>query len=75
MKRGDIFLSVAESAKFNVISRVVDGVMTIIEAANMLGLSERQIKRLKKGVQTEGANALVHKNRGRSPKHALSGEE
>jgi len=75
MKRGDIFLSVAESAKFNVISRVVDGVMTIKEAANMLGLSERQIKRLKKGAQTEGAAALVHKNRGRSPKHALSGGE
>ncbi|MBS4055338.1 MAG: ISNCY family transposase [Thermaerobacter sp.] len=49
--------------------------MTIKEAANMLGLSERQIKRLKKGVHTEGAAALVHKNRGRSPKHALSGGE
>jgi len=41
--------------------------LTIKEAANMLGLSERQIKRLKKGVLTEGVAALVHKNRGRIP--------
>lgn len=75
MKRGDIFLSVAESAKFNVISRVVDGLLTVKEAANMLDLSERQIKRLKKGVLTEGVAALVHKNRGRSPNHALSEEK
>jgi len=52
MKRGDIFLSVAESAKFNVISRVVDGLLTIKAAANMLSLSKRQIMLLKKDVHT-----------------------
>lgn len=71
MERGDIFLSVAETLKFNVICRVIDGLLTIKEAADRLGLSERQIKRLKKGVTEKGAAALVHGNRGRKPAHAV----
>ena len=71
MERGDIFLSAAENMKSNVISRVVDGLLTIREAADRLGLSERQVKRLKKGVQTEGVAALIHGNRGRKPAHAV----
>lgn len=65
-------MSTAETSKSNVISRVIDGIITVRQAADMLGLSERQIKRLKKGVQIEGLAALAHGNRGRKPAHALS---
>lgn len=44
--------------------------MTVKQAAEILNLSERQIKRLKKGMGQEGISFLAHKNRGRKPKHA-----
>jgi transposase len=48
--------------------------MTISEAAEILDLSERQVKRLKKGVKEYSEAFVIHKNRGRKPKHALSDE-
>lgn len=45
--------------------------LTIRQAAEQLGLSERQIKRLKKGMKQEGVAFLAHKNRGSKPKHAI----
>lgn len=55
-----------------VISNTINGLMTISEAAITLGLSERQVKRLKKGVQLYGSAFLIHKNKGRSPIHSIS---
>lgn len=39
-----------------------------------MGLSERQVKRIKKGVKEHGEAFVIHKNRGRKPAHALSNE-
>lgn len=44
---------------------------TIAEAAEALGLSVRQVKRLKGAYKEKGIDALVHKNIGRSPSHAV----
>lgn len=60
--------------RFSVISSVIQGKTLIKEAALSLGLSERQVKRLKKGVIKEGPAFLFHKNSGRKPKHALTSE-
>lgn len=57
--------------RFAVISKLIDGHLTIAEAAVSLGLSERQIIRLKKGVATQGAEFLIHKNTNRKPVHAI----
>ncbi len=57
--------------RFTAISNTINGVMTISEAAITQGLSERQVKRLKKGVQTYGPEFLIHKNKGRSPSHSI----
>jgi transposase len=57
--------------RFTVISKIIDGHITIAEAALSLGISERQIIRLKKGVIAEGAAFLIHKNTDRKPQHAL----
>jgi transposase len=43
-------------------------------AAEVLGLTERQVIRLKERMKTEGAAGLAHKNRGRTPKHAVPKE-
>jgi transposase len=41
------------------------------DAAEVLNLSERQIKRLKAGVKKDGEVFVIHKNRGRKPKHTI----
>jgi transposase len=57
--------------RFAVIEKVIDGYLTNVEAAVSLGISERQVIRLKKGVICEGAAFLIHKNTNHKPAHAL----
>lgn len=64
-------MSQTQLNRFAVISKVIDGHMTIAEAAVSLGISERQTIRLKQGVIAEGAAFLIHKNTGRKPNHTL----
>lgn len=63
-----------ERNKLYVARCLLDGKMTIKEAAEILSLSERQIIRIKKGVKEYGEAFVIHKNRGRKPAHALSDE-
>ncbi len=58
--------------RFKVLSLVIEGKVTIQQAAEDLDLSERQIKRLKKGVQQQGPESLIHSNTGRKPSHAVT---
>ena len=67
-------LTQAEMKKVLVVEKVMDGHMTNKEGANSLGLSERQLIRLKKKYEAEGAEGISHQNRGKKPKHALSDE-
>ncbi|HEY3313929.1 MAG TPA: ISNCY family transposase [Bacillota bacterium] len=53
------------------IRQAVEGLKTVKEVAEALGLSERQVKRLKAGFKKVGPRALAHKNRGRKPKHTV----
>ncbi|MBN2980011.1 ISNCY family transposase [Cohnella algarum] len=65
----------AELKKVLVVEKILDGHMTNVEGAATLGLTVRQMIRLKKKyVEEGGAQALVHRNRGKKPKHALSEE-
>lgn len=61
-----------ERNKLYIARCLLDGKMTIGEAAEVLGLSERQVKRIKKGVKELGEAFVIHKNRGRKPSHALT---
>jgi len=72
--RGDIFLSLKEARRLHVIEQTIAGKLTIAQAAQLLNLSERQVKRLKKGVMVQGEAFLVHKNRGCTPKNAIPRE-
>ena len=60
--------------RYVVISKLLQGEITISQAALCLALSERQILRLKKGVQEQGPAFLIHKNTGKKPHHAVSEE-
>ena len=67
-------MSQKEITRYVVISNYIEGDVTRSEAAESLGLSERQITRLKKGVIDEGVAFLKHKNSGRKPAHAIDDE-
>lgn len=73
--REEIFnMTQKEITRLRIINQTIDQVLTIREAAELLGLSERQVLRLKKGVDTQGPSFIIHKNRGRKPKHATTDE-
>jgi len=54
-----------EVRRYGVITAVLDGRMKSIEAAAALGISVRQIKRIKKRVRKEGPSGVRHGNRDR----------
>jgi len=63
-----------ELVRIYVIKSLIEGRMTSRDAPEVLSLSERQIKHLKAGVKKEGEVFVVHKNRGRKPKHTIPGK-
>ena len=67
MKTDVITLSHKQLNRLDIINKTIAGYLTVSEAALSLGLSERQIKRLKKEVKHSGPAALVHKNVLRKP--------
>jgi len=74
MMRSDVFLSLKEATRSAVLDRVVKGEMTAAEGAARLGMSRRQIFRLKAKILTWGISSLFHGNRNRRPPNALSEE-
>lgn len=74
MGQEKLTLSREEMKKVLVVGKIMDGHMTNNEGAIALGLSIRQIIRLKNKYIAEGAQGIIHKNRGRKPAHALTEE-
>jgi transposase len=60
--------------RYHVIKMSLDGKMTVAEVAEVLGLSERQVKRLRNGVRMEGAAFLIHKNKSKPSTRATPKE-
>ena len=70
---GLIFMSERDLQRIEVLSRVLERRMTVASAAQVLDLTTRQVQRLLKRFQAEGAAALRHKARGRPSNHRYSG--
>lgn len=70
--RETITLDGQEQVRLVVLGRVDRGELTAVAAAELLGLSERQVRRLLAGYRRDGAAAVAHGNRGRTPAHALA---
>jgi len=64
MRQGTFTLSQKELQRVRVISACIKGDMACARAAGLLGLSVRQIKRLKRRMREDGEAALAHANRG-----------
>ena len=68
-------MSQRQLKRAHVLREYNEGLLSREATATALQLSERQVTRLAKGVREEGEKALIHKNTGCKPRHALSDEE
>src|SRR5262252_1700181 len=62
-------MSVGQWRKLDVVERIERVTLTIAEGAQVLGLSRRQMQRLRSKVKAGGAVGVIHGNTGRAPKH------
>ena len=74
MREERISVGPKEQKRALVLNRLLAEDWTEGEAAAALGLSVRQVRRLKRAYRAEGLGSLIHGNRGRRPHHALAGE-
>src|SRR4030042_2554794 len=66
-----VTLNKKEQKRLMVLNQVEKGKMVGKEAAEVLGLSLRHVRRILAAYRKEGAAALAHGNRGRKPHNAL----
>lgn len=57
--------------RLDAVRRIRDGELTLDEAARVLGLSKRQVRRVLRAVERRGSAGLLHGNTGRSPAHRV----
>ena len=61
---GQVTMSATELRRVHVIRQVLDKQITQVKAGALLGLTDRQIRRLVRRVEQEGDRGLVHRGRG-----------
>ena len=67
----DVTLSQQEQARIQFLNSVLEYQLSIAQAAEIMGVSERHTKRLLTAYRKDGAAALAHGNRGRRPHNAV----
>lgn len=67
----NITLTMNQQKRIEILERVLRKDLTVIEAAMVLGLSERQCYRIKARVKDQGVKGVIHGNRGRPCKYKL----
>src|SRR5216684_1084589 len=68
---GRIVLNRAEQRRIVVINHLASGALVNAEAAELLGISKRQLQRLHKAYSEKGVAGLVHGNRGRAAHNTI----
>ncbi len=71
---GMVTLNKKEQKRVTVLNEVEKGVMTGEQAAGVMDISLRQVRRLLAAYREEGVAALAHGNRGRKPPNAIEEE-
>src|SRR6266545_5733018 len=64
-------LTMKDEKRLKIIQGVFQGEVTVVQAALVLGISERQCYRIKARVKKGGAKGVVHGNRGRPSKRKI----
>ena len=65
-------MSQKELQRLKVVENAVDGRLSVAEAAELLQLSDRQVKRLKQNYNPRDAAWVHHGNQGRAPSNAIA---
>lgn len=60
-----IMVRQGELKRLHVIQKVLEGVIKQVNAAEILSVSDRQIRRIVKRIRSEGDRGVIHKSRGR----------
>lgn len=66
-----ICMSEKEISKYDIIKNLIDGKINGTDASKQIGVSVRQVKRLKFRVNKYGAEGLIHRSRGRTGNRKL----
>ncbi len=74
MKGATVTLTEREQQRGMVLNQVERDGLTGQQAARLMGLSVRQVQRLRAAYRKDGVAALAHGNRGRSPVHRITDE-
>ena len=69
-----VTLTLEDERRHRVISRLAEGSLTAAQAAEELGRSERQVRRLLAAYRRDSLPSIPHGNRGRKPSNAISPE-
>ncbi len=61
-----------ELRRLHVIQKVLEGIIRQVEAADILSLSGRQIRRIVKRIRSEGSRGIIHRSRGKPSNRRIS---
>ena len=75
MRKDIITMSKRELARLPVIHKAMEKMITQVKAAEMIALSERQVRRLIRKIEHGGDQAIIHQNRGKPSPVKLSEEK
>lgn len=67
MNEGELIVSQRELHRIHVVRLTLDGRESVQRGAELLGISARQVKRLRKKMRERGVQGLLHGNRGQKP--------
>jgi len=62
----------SELKRLHVIQKVLEGIIKQVEAAEILLLSGRQIRRIVKRIRSEGSRGIIHRSRGKPSSRRIS---
>lgn len=71
-EEGMIMARQGELKRLHVIEKVLEGIVKQVEAAEILSLSGRQIRRIVKRIRSEGSRGIIHRSRGRPSNRRIS---
>jgi len=71
VRKGIIEMSQKELRRLHVIHKVLDNKLKQVEAAEVICLSDRQIRRMVKRIIKEGDSGITHRSRGKRSNRAL----
>lgn len=72
MEEDRITMSTREMERLKIVHKVMEKRLTQVKAAELMGVTDRQVRRMLQRVRERGERGIVHGNRGRPSPHKIS---